>query len=333
MTRRDFYKVAMAAGASTALAAARVAAFPSGPDQIESDRQSPASRTDTTGAGLSQAPIVLFSKHLPDLNWSDLGAAVRAAGFGGVDLTVRPGGHVEPARVNDDLAPAVRAIRDAGSQVPMLTTGLTRADDPAAGPTFTTARAVGVPLLKAGYYRYAFKDVRAELADATRAFAGLARLAADAGVTIAYHNHSGYIGAPVWDALQMVEPLDARAAGYYFDIRHAVVEGGDAGWRVATQMVAPRLRMLAAKDFYWDKRQNGRWQIVDCPLGDGMVDWPAFFSEIARTTFSGPISIHLEYETGGRTPVEKTERALEAFVRDKTRLESWIDAASRKSAP
>src|SRR5262245_15925325 len=35
-----------------------------------------------------------FSKHLPDLGWSDLGKAVKDAGFDGVDLTVRAGGHV-----------------------------------------------------------------------------------------------------------------------------------------------------------------------------------------------------------------------------------------------
>ncbi len=102
------------------------------------------------------SPIVLFSKHLAELGWRDLGVAVRQAGFDGVDLTVRPAGHVLPARVTEDLPRAVAAIRDGGSQVAMLTTGLTKPDDPAARATLQAARAVGVPRLKAGYYRYAF---------------------------------------------------------------------------------------------------------------------------------------------------------------------------------
>ncbi len=278
-------------------------------------------------APLADAPIVFFSKHLAELSWADLGTAVKAMGFAGVDLTVRPGGHVLPERVTDDLPRAVAAIHDAGSTVHMLTTGLTRADDPAAKPTVLGAKAVGVPLLKAGYYRYAFKDVRAELREAVQSFAGLVRLASEAGVTFGYHNHSGYIGAPVWDALQMVEPLPADAAAYYFDIRHAVVEGGDAGWRVATQMVAPRLRMLAAKDFFWDKRPDGRWRIVDCPLGEGMVDWPAFLAEMAKTSFAGPVSVHVEYDPGGRTPVEQRERMMDAASRDRAKLQAWMRAA------
>lgn len=309
MNRRDFHRTALGFGAAAALGA---------PLRAVSQAQAP----------LAAAPIVFFSKHLAELSWAELGAAVKTMGYAGVDLTVRPGGHVLPERVADDLPKAVAAIREAGSDVRMLTTGLTRADDPAARPTFTAARQVGVPLLKAGYYRYAFKDVRAELAEAAAAFAGLAGLAGAAGVTLAYHNHSGYIGAPVWDALTMVEPLPATAAAYYFDIRHAVVEGGDAGWRVATQMVAPRLRMLAAKDFYWDQRADGRWQIVDCPLGEGMVDWPAFFAEVARTRFDGPVSVHVEYDPGGRTAVEKRDRMMEAAGRDRARLERWMREAA-----
>jgi L-ribulose-5-phosphate 3-epimerase len=271
------------------------------------------------------SPIVLFSKHLPDLGWRDLGVAVRQAGFDGVDLTVRAAGHVLPARVTEDLPRAVAAIRDGGSQVAMLTTGLTRPDDPAARATLQAARAVGVPRLKAGYYRYAFADVRRELAEATTAFQALVRMAAEADVVLAYHNHSGdYVGAPVWDALQMIEGQPPTATGLYFDVRHATVEGGLGGWRVAAQMASPHLRMLAIKDFYWEKAANGRWRVVDCPVGDGMVDWKTFATELRRAKFSGPMSVHVEYDPGGRTPVEKTERMLEAMVRDRTRLVSLL---------
>ncbi len=268
----------------------------------------------------------MFSKHLAELGWTDLGTAVRQAGFDGVDLTVRPGGHVLPARVTEDLPRAVAAIRDAGSQVAMLTTGLTRPDDPAARATFAGGAArSGVPRLKAGYYRYAFADVRRELAEATTAFHALVGMAAEAGVVLAYHNHSGdYVGATGVGRAAMIEGQPPTATGLYFDVRHATVEGGLGGWRAAIQMAAPHLRMLAIKDFYWEKGANGRWRVVDCPVGDGMVDWKAFGAELRAAKFSGPMSLHVEYEPGGRTPVEKTERMLEAVVRDRTRLLSLL---------
>lgn len=319
ISRRTFTQLGLLAGAAASWPRAATHAQGIGAVQV-------------TGPGM---PIVMFSKHLADLAWGDLGKAVREAGFDGVDLTVRPGGHVLPERVTDDLPKAVQAIRENGSRVAMLTTGLTKPGDAAARATFAAARAADVRLLKAGYYKYAFKDVPRELAAVIADFRGLVEQAAEAGVLLAYHNHSGYVGAPVWDILRMIDGLPPTATGVYFDVRHATVEGGDAGWRVATHMVAPHLRMLAAKDFYWDKGRDGRWRIVDCPIGEGMVNWPLFATELHRAKFSGPVSLHVEYEPGGRTPVEQRDRMLEAAVRDRTRLAAVLrdGAAGAGRAP
>src|SRR5438067_145366 len=81
--------------------------------------------------------------------------------------------------------------------------------------------------------------------------------------------------------------------------------------------VAPRLKMVALKDFFWRKTEKG-WIIEDCPLGDGQVDWSWFGSVLRDVRFAGPISMHLEYETGGSTPQERTRRALDAARRDLT---------------
>jgi sugar phosphate isomerase/epimerase len=89
--------------------------------------------------------------------------------------------------------------------------------------------------------------------------------------------------------------------------------------------------MLAIKDFYWEKGANGRWRVVDCPVGDGMVDWKAFGAELRRAKFSGPMSLHVEYDPGGRTTVEKTERMLEAAVRDRTRLVALLGGVASEA--
>ena len=65
------------------------------------------------------APIIcLFSKYLVKLHYSEFGGVLRDLGFAGCDLTVRPGGHVEPALSAADLYRAVEAIRGEGVESP-----------------------------------------------------------------------------------------------------------------------------------------------------------------------------------------------------------------------
>jgi L-ribulose-5-phosphate 3-epimerase len=173
--------------------------------------------------------LCFFSKHLPRLDGRGLARVLGPLGFAGVDLTVRPKGHVEPARVVEDLPVFVKAIRQEGLVVPMITTDLTSAADPAAVPTLQTAASLKIPFFKPGYYHYAFKDVRAEVAVAAEKVRNLAALSARHGVHLGFHNHSGYIGGNIWDIADTIDSLPAKSAGYYFDIRHAVVEGGYGG--------------------------------------------------------------------------------------------------------
>src|SRR5690349_10182226 len=85
-----------------------------------------------------------FSKHLPDLSPGDVAKAVRDIGFDGVDLTVRSGGHVLPAKAAVDLPKAIEAIKAQGVVVPMVTTELKSATDPTARPLLQAAARSGV---------------------------------------------------------------------------------------------------------------------------------------------------------------------------------------------
>jgi sugar phosphate isomerase/epimerase len=271
-------------------------------------------------------PLCLFSKHLPTLEAQPLARALKSLGFAGIDLTVRPGGHVIPERAAEDLPRFLKTVRDEGVEVPMITTALVSASEATARPILATAGAHGVALFKPGYYQYAFADVRQELAGAAAALRGLAELGAQCGVALGFHNHAGYIGGPVWDVVPILDALDPRFAGYYFDVRHAVVEGGDGGWRSALSAVAPRLKMIAVKDFFWEKGPKG-WQQRNCPLGEGMVDWKAFYAALARSGFAGPVSLHLEYEIAGATASARQEATLAAAARDLAVLKAGLAEA------
>lgn len=257
----------------------------------------------------------LFSKHLPDLGWSDVGRAVKDAGFDGVDLTVRANGHVLPERAADDLPRALDAIRAHGLTVPMITTELTSASVPSAEPILRTAAKHGVRYFKTGYWHYRSPDVRGHIETFGQDLAGLAALARNCGIEMGFHNHAGYVGAALWDVAPAMDRLDARWAGYYFDPRHAVADGGGGAWKAATHLVAPRLKMVALKDCFWEKAGGG-WQTRNCPLGEGMVEWPWVAARLREAGFAGPVSIHLEYDIPASTPEESTRRTLEAAVRD-----------------
>jgi sugar phosphate isomerase/epimerase len=260
------------------------------------------------------------------MDWRRLARSAKRLGFDGLDLTVRPGGHVLPERAADELPEAVATIRGEGLDVPMITTALTSADDPLARRLLSTAGRLGIPFFKAGYYLYESTDVRQELARAGREFRRLAGLAAECGIQVGYHNHSEYVGAAVWDAASFIEPLDPRWAGYYFDPRHAVAEGGAGAWKTALHLVTSRLKMVAVKDFFWLKTAAG-WQDTNCPLGEGMVDWKSVFEALAGAGFQGPISLHLEYEVPGATPAAREENVLAATGRDLAFLKARLGEA------
>ena len=293
-TRRDFTRSAALAGA---LALARGQA----------------------AASINRPTLCLFSKHLPKLNYAELATTVKQMGFDGVDLTVRAEGHVLPERAAEDLPRAVETIRAHSLAVAMITTGLTSPTDPAARPTLTTAGRLGVPFFKLGYSHYPDGvSIEARITEMRHDVAGLVAIGKEHGIAAGFHNHSGnYVGAAIWDTRAIIADMDPRWIGYYFDPCHATAEGGEGGWLIGLRMALPRIKMVAIKDFRWEKR-DGKWKMIMCSLGEGMVNWPKFFSMLAAARFAGPISLHMEYEAAD-------ERA--AIARDFVFLRKQVDAA------
>src|SRR5260370_40811938 len=119
----------------------------------------------------------------------------------------------------------------------------------------------------------------------------------------------------MWDIAPVIDTVDPKSAGYYFDVRHAVVEGGDGGWRTAFNLVAPRLSMIALKDFFWDKTPAG-WRQHNCPMGEGMVNWKSYFAMLAKAGFHGPASLHLENNVPWATPEAREESTLASSAKD-----------------
>ena len=284
--------------------------------------------------GPFRGTLCLFSKPVPQLTWQELAQSARRAGFGGIDLTVRSGGHVMPQRAVEDLPKAVAAIRAEGLEVPMITSELVSGDDPVAAPILSTAAKLSIPFLKPGYYHYKFVDVRKELEEAGNQFRGLVERAEKYGVQVGFHNHAGYIGCQIWDVARVMDTLDPKWAGYYFDLENAAVEGGLEGWRIAANLVMPRMKMMAVKDFYWKKTATKGWQATTCPLGEGMCRHREFLRMAAEGGFHGPISLHVEYQIPGVSDEqgialsrEKDDEVMAAARRDLETLKPLLRGA------
>lgn len=276
-------------------------------------------------------PISVFSKQLQWLEYDALAETVAEIGFEGIDLTVRPGGHVIPEAVDDDLPRAVEAAQKAGISVPSIVTAITDPADEYTEPILETAAGQDVGVYRMGYLRYDDAAGMVESLNAHRPrIAKLAELNARYGIHGAYQNHDGTnVGAPVWDLWTLLDGLDARWIGVQYDIRHATVEGGHA-WPLGFKLLAPYVRNIVVKDFVWAKSDRG-WRIQDVPLGEGMVDFKAFFEQVKAHNIQGPISLHYEYplpgDDGSLSLTDRRKQVIAVMRRDLGRLREMLGEA------
>src|SRR6202165_5596437 len=101
-------------------------------------------QTPAGEAAAGKLKIAIFSKHLEFLQGEELASGAKEIGFDGIDLAVRKGGHVEPERVAQDLAPLVKIIRDHGLETPMITAGIVDADSPYAEDILKAMEGLGI---------------------------------------------------------------------------------------------------------------------------------------------------------------------------------------------
>ncbi|GAB3936812.1 sugar phosphate isomerase/epimerase family protein [Larkinella terrae] len=249
-------------------------------------------------AGAKPFSIHIFSKLLHFLKPAELAAVAADLGFDGVDLTVRPDGHVEPAMVRTDLPKAVEVLKKRNLSVSTITTAITKADDLARN-VLETASQQGIRYYRTGWLAYpndqsiavALKQYKTQLGE-------LAKLNQEFKVVGAYQNHAGTnFGSAVWDLYRVLHEIDNPALGSQYDIRHATVEGGTS-WSTGLRMIASHIRFIAIKDVIWEK-VDGKWKAQSVPLGQGMVDFPAYFALLKQLNVQVPISLHLEYPLGG----------------------------------
>ena len=302
-SRRQFLSQLAAAGAAASLV----------PLSAEAGAAEAKAKAKTAGGG-EKGPAVpppvihVFTKPLQWLDYAGATALAKETGFGGLDLAVRPGGHVLPERVQDDLPKAIEEAKKVGLKVQMITTAITSAADKFTEPLLRTAAKFGVTCYRLGNFSYDDAiGVWASLQKHRDSLKELAVLNKSLGLHGAIQNHSGTrVGGPVWDLFEIVRDIDPRWAGVQYDIRHAVVEGGQS-WPVALKLLAPWIKCTDIKDFKWEQAP-GKATIENVPIGEGVVPFDAYFKLVRTLKIGGPISVHLEYPPFERANVSEAEK-------------------------
>jgi len=285
---------------------------------------------DKSSSNNPKMKIFIFSKHLQWLEYPEMAQTAKRLGFDGLDLTVRPGGHVLPERVKDDLPRAVEAMKKSGLEISMMTTDIRDPSEKYTRDILETASQLGFRYYRMGpmYYKKN-KSIPEQLAELKPKFRELAAINKKYNIQGAYQNHAGSrnVGAAVWDIWELFKELDAQWMGFQFDIRHATVEGGTA-WPINFRLLTPYIATIIAKDFLWLKTEKG-WKCQNCPLGVGMVDFLTYFKMVKEAGVSGPLSLHFEYDLGGANKGARTlsipaDKVLEAMQRDLAVLKNWL---------
>ncbi|MDJ1504133.1 sugar phosphate isomerase/epimerase family protein [Xanthocytophaga agilis] len=281
----------------------------------------------------SKMQICVFSKQL---QWADsyqhMAEIAAEIGFDGIDLTVRPGGHVLPERVTDDLPKAHEAIRKAGLALPMIVTHLTKADSEAEN-ILKTAASLGVRYYRTGNYYYKPQtDILSQLRQFNVSLKELSLLSQKYKIAGCYQNHASipptfYVGAAIWDLKELLTGINPDWMGVQYDINHATAEGGD-NWPINLQLIAPYVRTFDIKDFYWDRKEGKRFK-HHCALGEGTVDFKTYLPLAKKYQFTGPVSMHFEQSLGGaengnRTLTIDKKEVIAAMKKDLHTLRTWL---------
>ncbi|MBT6493736.1 MAG: sugar phosphate isomerase/epimerase [Planctomycetaceae bacterium] len=276
--RRDFIRMAVASGMATTVS------------------ELPAKETPK-----SSPKVCTYTEHFQKLPIPQVCKVFKQIGVDGLDLTVRPGGHIDPKNVKEELPQAVKAAREQSLEIMMLTTGIT-APDRQAEEIVATCQKLGIDRIKLGYFPVGkFGNLAKRLDEARRQLDAIVKLTTKYDVRPCVHVHSGNtIPSNGFMLHQLIREMPPDRIGAYLDSYHMTITGGNGGWRQAIDLLRPWISLVALKNFQWERGDRDdigqqRWRTNYCRLEDGIAPIPEFVRTIHETGYRGFYTLHTEY--------------------------------------
>lgn len=243
-----------------------------------------------------------------------------AAGYDGVQWTVRKGGHATPENARAELPRLVKVAESFGLKCESICTGIVDGDNSESVKIAKVAADSGIGQMRVGYYFYDEKSetFAQSMRRFKRSFAALAAIGERCGIKAAYQNHSTWgpaiFGGVVWDIYEIIRDLDPRWIGIEYDPMHAYFETYES-WRHGFELVAPWISSIDLKDFHHrpDPKNAKRTKKAMVAAGDGIVPW----GEVRRLVEANGVDplyiLHFEYDFD-RSDLPKTVKAeLDTF--------------------
>jgi sugar phosphate isomerase/epimerase len=268
--------------------------------------------------------LCFFTKHLQGLSFDQIADIAAEMGVDGIEAPIRPKGHIEPERIEDELPQFVGELKKRNLNLTIMTSGINEVSaEQRTEAVLRTAASLGVKRFRMLYYKY---DLDLPIWDQLQAvrpkIKDLVQLCDEIGIQPLFQNHSGktYFGAPVWDIYSIMRDYKPEQFAFAFDILHATAEGG-LSWPLEAALVKSHRGAVYFKDFAWKDKKT-----ATCPLGQGMVD-EAFAKMLVKENYSGPVSLHVEYLEGDPKDAAILKEFKAAQDRDFKLLKQWLGLA------
>ena len=265
-----------------------------------------------------QSPVTASPEALCDL--------MAAAGYDGVQWTVRKGGHATPEDAKAELPRLVKVAAARGLKCESICTDVTSDAagrpglTPRAEETLRVAADCGIKQFRPAYFFY---DAKTETFEQSRerirrGFANLAALGARTGVKASYQNHSSWgpsvFGGLVWDVYDCIRDLDPHDVGLEYDPMHAFFET-NLSWTHGLDLVMPWISTVDLKDFHFalDPKNPKKMQKKMVAAGEGIVPWAEVRAHLDAAGVRPLYNLHFEYDFD-KTDLAKTVKTeLDVF--------------------
>jgi len=235
-------------------------------------------------------PFGVFLKPWPQ-PLDEVAPRIKALGFDGVELPVRPGFPVTPENVQTQLPQAVRILSDHGLQILSVASEVTE-------PVAAACSEARIPLIRVCIQIPAGVDYLTAEARTIEAYRRLEPILGKYGVAIGVQNHCDRWLANAASLRRLVEDFAPEHVAVVWDAAHNALNGEVP--ELALDLVWSHLRMVNLKNAYWRRlsppeAEVAEWKIHWTSGRQGLASWPTVAGELARRGYGGPICFTAEY--------------------------------------
>jgi len=281
-------------------------------------------RLPAAESSATEWPIAIFEKVFEALSYEELADALVQIGADGVEATIRPQGHIEPAVAAEEVPKMAEALKRQGKRIMIAATQVRGVDEPHTERLLRTFKSLGITHYRLGHYDLDLnRPLKQQVADCAARVRDLAALNQAIGIQGLYQNHSGgrYLGGLAWDAAYMLDGIDPDAVGVALDLRHLRTDSG-LSWKTAARLLKPHVRSIYVKDAIWTGPRSDKLENV--ALDTGFVNDEVF--EFVRQGLPPmPLCIHMEYLGYRVFGKHEIPAAIKAHQNDIAALRRWLE--------